>query len=340
MIVALWLAAGVVLGAGIERLFPPRPSDDVDTPPPKRRSRRKIVAWSALALVVVLAAVTTGAYLWANSVFNRIEKVDVAAQLSHGSATNYLLVGNDNGRNPADQREGVIGSRSDTIMVLRVDGSGARTLSLNRDLLVTNPASGQKGRLNSTYRAGPANLVKAVTNGFAIPIDRYIEIDFASFGGLVDSFGGIDVDFAHPAFDLASGLDVKTAGTVHLDGSQSLAYVRSRHYFEMIDGEPRAEPGLPDVNRTRRQQTFLRAILAKAGSSRNPLRLMSAASGVAQGLRVDNAMTLFDAVRFAWRMGSLRPESVSLPVMPRVTSGGADVLDLGPGADQVLSQFR
>ncbi len=353
MILVLWLVVGVVVGVATERLIlPPKPAIaepgalDVGrrtdgTRPRRRRRPRRILGWSALVVVLLLIAGTVGGYLWASSVFNRIEKVDVAANLAHGSSgTNYLLVGSDNGRNPNDQRQGVLGARSDTIMVLHVQGGSAKMLSLNRDLFVTNPATGQKGRLNATYNAGPANLVKAVTDDFAIPIDRYIEIDFVSFGGLVDSFGGIDVDFANPAFDLASGLDVKQAGRVHLDGAQALAYVRSRHYYEMIDGKPKAEPGLPDVNRTRRQQVFLRAIMAKVGSKRSPVTLLSAASKMAKGLRVDNDMTLLDAGRFAWRMGRLQPQSVPMPVVPRTTSGGADVLDLGPGADAVLAQFR
>ena len=39
-------------------------------------------------------------------------------------------------------------------------------------------------------------------------------------------------------------------------------------------------------------------------------------------------------------MGRTDPESVVLPLGPRTPSGGAAVLDLGPGADEVLAQFR
>jgi LCP family protein required for cell wall assembly len=325
---------GLLVGAGFERLL------GAPGEPGHRRRRGRVLRRSAIVTVVLLVVVTVGGYLWASSIFDRIQKVDVSAQLSHGSATNYLLVGTDNGRTATDQRVGVQGARSDTILVLRVQGKQASMLSLNRDLFVTNPATGAKGRLNATYNGGPANLVKAVTQDFGIPIDRYIEIDFVSFGGLVDSFGGIDVDFANPAFDLASGLDVKQAGHVHLDGAQALAYVRSRHYYETVDGKPREQPGLPDVNRTMRQQTFLRQIMAKAGDKRNPLVLGRAASKMTDGLRIDKKMSLFDAMRFAWSMGRLHPATVQLPVVPRTTSGGADVLDLGPGADAVLAQFR
>ncbi len=349
MTLVLFLVIGVALGAGAERIVGPgrRAQDesvglDVETAgrPRRRRSRKRIIGFSALAVVIVLLAATIGGYLWASSVFNKIEKVDVSAQLSHGSGTNYLLVGSDNGRQGEAQRQGVAGARSDTIMVLRVQNGKARMLSLNRDLWVTNPATGQKGRLNAAYNAGPANLIAAVTQNFQIPIDRYIEIDFISFAGLVDSFGGIDVNFPNPAIDRNSGLVVTTAGINHLDGAQALAFVRSRHYTEIINGKEVPEGGLPDVNRTQRQQTFLREIMSKAGSKRNPFTLMSAASKMSNGLRVDGDMTLFDAGRFAWSMGRLNPETVALPVVPFTTSGGAQVLDVGPGADAILTQFR
>ena len=327
MTLVVFLVVGLILGAMTERII-------------GLRSRKRILGFTSLAVIMLLVAGLVGGYLWANSVFNKIEKVDVSAQLSHGSGTNYLLVGSDNGQQGGVQRDGVSGARSDTIMVLRVQDGKAKMLSLNRDLWVTNPATGQEGRLNSTYNTGPANLVAAVTQSFRIPIDRYIEIDFISFGGLVDSFGGIDVNFANPAIDRNSGLVVTKAGVVHLDGAQALAYVRSRHYTEIIDGKEVPEGGLPDVNRTQRQQTFLREIMKKAGTKRNPFTLMSAANKMSSGLRVDNDMTLFDATRFAWSMGRLNPETVALPVVPRTTSGGAAVLDVGDGGEAVLTQFR
>jgi len=345
--------AGLVAGAAAERLVTPQgalnrgpgpepghPGTDRAPRPRRRRSRRRILGWTALILVVAMLVTTVGGYLWARSVFNKIDKVDVSAALSSGSGTNYLLVGADNSIGSGEQREGVDGVRSDTIMVLRIDGGKAQMLSLNRDLWVTNPATGNQGRLNATYNQGPENLVRAVTQNFGIPIERYIEIDFGSFSGLVDSFGGIEVHFEHPSFDLASGLDVKEAGLVHLDGAQALAFVRSRHFTEVVDGQPRPEGGLPDVNRTMRQQTFLRAIMGKASSSRNPVKLLSAANTMSGGLRVDDDMSMLDAARFTWSMGRLDPQTVSLPVVPRTTSGGAAVLELRPGAEDVLAGFR
>ncbi|CAN5206517.1 hypothetical protein BH20ACT3_BH20ACT3_08060 [soil metagenome] len=350
MTLLLWLLAGLVLGAVAEQIVTRiRTGPDAagaatagtrDRRPLRRRGPRRILAWSALAVVLLVIAGLVGAYLWANSVFDRIEKVDVSDQLATGSGTNYLLVGSDNGRTGGDERAGVAGERADTIMILRVTGGNAKLLSLNRDLMVTNPATGQEGRLNGTYNAGPANLVAAVTENYQIPVHRYIEVDFVSFSGLVDAVDGIEVFFEHPALDRGSGLEVPDAGLNRLDGDQALAYVRSRSYREVIDGEEVPEAGLPDVNRTQRQQVFLREVMKKAGSTRNPVTLNSAASEVSNGLRIDDDMAMIDAARFAWRMGRLDPEPVILPVVPRTTGGGAAVLDPGPGSEEVLAQFR
>lgn len=340
MILVSLFAVGLVLGILAERLI------GVRTPavPGQKRKRRwgRIISVTVLVLVIALLAVGLLAFRWATNVFNKIEKVPVASVLSDDTSagTNYLLVGSDNGEEGGVQREGVEGRRSDTIMVLNIKDGKAKMLSLNRDLWVLNPATGENGRLNATYNQGPANLIQAVTQNFGIPVNHYIEIDFVSFGSMVDSFGGIDINFEHPAFDLASGLDVKQSGLVHLDGDQALAYVRSRHYAEMIDGQVVLDQ-TSDLGRVQRQQVFLREIMKEAGENRSPLTLMKTAENMSGGLRIDDKMTMLEAARFAWDMGRLDPVSVPLPVTPRTTSGGAAVLDLDqPAADLVLDQFR
>ena len=346
MTVVAFLLLGLLLGVVAERVThrDPAAAAPAGTAPAPRRKRRwgRIIAITSAVLVVLVLLGGLLMYTWAKDIFDKIEKVPVASVLSDDTSagTNYLLVGSDNGEEGGEQREGVQGRRSDTIMVLNVKDGKAKMLSLNRDLWVLNPATGENGRLNATYNAGPANLIQAVTENFGIPINHYIEIDFTSFGSMVDSFGGIDIYFEHPAFDLASGLDVKDAGLVHLDGDQALAYVRSRHYAEVIDGEVVLDQ-TSDLGRVQRQQVFLREIMKKAGANRSPFTLMETAENMSGGLRIDDTMTMWEAARFAWDMGRLDPVSVPLPVTPRTTSGGAAVLDLDqPAADAVLDQFR
>src|SRR3546814_15769110 len=97
-----------------------------------------------------------------------------------------------------------------------------------------------------------------------------LEVDFVSFASLVDSLGGITIEFPNPAYDRNSGLDVQQAGPVTLDGPQALAYVRSRHLVEVIDGQDRPD-ATADLGRVQRQQQFLSAVFGKSGDSRNPI---------------------------------------------------------------------
>ena len=214
-------------------------------------------------------------------------------------------------------------------------------LSIPRDLYVKIADSGRQQKINAAYNSGAANLIKTVKGNLGIPVDRYFEVNFVSFGGLVDAVGGVDINFPSPAFDLSSGLDVKSSGLVHLNGAQALAYARSRHYVEVVNGQQRPEGGLPDVNRQLRQQTFLRAVFTKAGNTRNPFELMHIASSMTKGLRIDNKMTLWNAMQLAWDVGGYNPETVKLPVVPSRSSNGADILQLQqPAAEAVIAQFR
>ena len=59
--------------------------------------------------------------------------------------------------------------------------------------------------INSAYNDGPVALILTVEQSVGIPIDRYIEIGFDSFAGVVDAVGGVVIDFPNPAFDVKSG---------------------------------------------------------------------------------------------------------------------------------------
>ena len=343
---------------------PPQPKPAEAPAPPKgpRRRRRRLLRrpklrWIALFLALVpllLVALLVGGWFYANSMWNRIERVEVSSALSpaSGDGTNYLIVGSDSrdavveqgGTDPNVQpnAEAPSGQRSDTMLILRTTPEGAVTMSIPRDLFVTLP-DGDEGRINGAFNDGPAALVDTIESNLDIPIHRYVEVDFVTFGSLVDALGGVTLTeemVPCPAFDPASGLNLTEAGPVTVDGQTALAWVRSRHYTEVCDGVERTDP-TGDLGRIQRQQAFLRTVLADAGASRNPLTLMRIGSSLTEGLRIDDEMTMLEAMRFAWDMGTLDPVPVELPTFPFRTSGGAAVLgmdeELAPAA---LDQFR
>ena len=300
-----------------------------------------------MALIAVLALGLLG-LLWASATFDRIETVDVSAELGGGRGTNYLIVGSDSreGVDADDPNAGALigepvsGQRSDTLLILRVRDGKATMLSIPRDLLVTIAETGNETRINAAYAGGPSRVIKTITNNLGIPIHHYMEIDLVSFAGLVDAVGGITINFPNPAFDTHSGLDVKGSGPVELNGTQALAYVRSRHYTERVAGGTKVDP-TGDLGRVARQQQFLTAIMHKAGGTKNPLRLRSMASSMVGGLIIDDDMSMFDAAGLLWTMRKATPESRVLPVRNIRTSAGAAVLDLiDDEATPILDEFR
>jgi anionic cell wall polymer biosynthesis LytR-Cps2A-Psr (LCP) family protein len=151
--------------------------------------------------------------------------------------------------------------------------------------------------------------------------------------------GGITIDFPAPARDQSSGLAVESAGPVTLDGTQALAYVRSRHYEELVGGEYEADP-TGDLGRTERQRQFISALVGKMTGTRNPFELMRVSRALGGGLRIDDDLSFFSALVLAWRLRDFSPESVVLPTTPRTTSGGAAVLDpLEPDASNLAAEF-
>ncbi len=316
-------------------------------PPGANARLAKRLLAGALAFVVF---VVVGLFAFGWWQFSRIPRVDVAAVLSKPTAggTNYLIVG-------TDSREGIKADdpnasaflgpgapggdsiRTDTIMVMRVEKERTLLLSIPRDLYVKNPKTGEMGRINAIYQSGPAQLIRAVQD-LGIPVQHYLEINFVSFARLVDAVGGIDVTFEHPTRDENSGLYVDNPGVNHLDGEQGLAYVRSRHFEEQIDGKYREDP-TADLGRVKRQQVFLKSLMSKIGSTKNPFTVLSVSSTLGEGLKIDDTLTFFDAIGLAWRLRSFNPEPRGLPTSGFTTSGGAAVLRLTPDAKGTIGEF-
>lgn len=321
--------------------------EPVEVQPRPKRKRRRWLRWVALLVTIVLLLGALGtAYAW--YLWDDIERVELGGVLAGAASpgTNYLIVGTDSragigADNPnagAMLDPGLAGERTDTVVVLRRSDDGNKIMALPRDLWLPIPGSGEQ-RLNTAFAAGPAALVDTVQSSLGLPIDHYLEVDFAGFLSLLDALGGINVEFPNPAFDTRSGLSVDGTGPVHLDSHQALAYVRSRAYTEVINGSQVTDP-TGDIGRVDRQQRFLEATFDKLGSTRNPATLFRVLGSMGGSLRIDDQMSLWHAAGFARSLRGLDAESVVLPTYGFQTSGGASVLGLGDGAEQALDQFR
>ncbi|MFD0027201.1 LCP family protein [Streptomyces sp. NPDC055059] len=298
---------------------------------PRTRGRRvrRVILWSVVALV--LAAGGTGYWLYSNLNGN-LNGVDLNRAIGDDrpeklptSGQNILVLGSDSraGAN-ADLGTGkVAGARSDTALVMHIPEGRTRAtaVSIPRDTLVTRPEctksdgtkipSAKRVMFNSVYSlAGPACVVKTVEDMSGVRMDHFMEIDFSGFKGLVDAIGGVTVTVDKPIHDTSSGLDL-TAGTHTLNGTQSLAFVRTRHGIG--DGS--------DLGRIGLQQQFMIALLSeikKQDLLGSPTKTYKIADSLTESLTTDSGLaSLTSLADFGRSMKGVDPatmETIMLPV--------------------------
>ncbi|MGW1814706.1 LCP family protein [Streptomyces sp. NPDC002125] len=299
----------------------------------KERKRRRGLKITLGVLLVLLLAGGGTAYWMYQDLDGNIKGVDINKALGEDrpeklptTGQNLLVLGSDS-RAGAENKElggggGVSGARSDTALVVHIpEGrTEATAVSIPRDTLVTRPecvksdgskmASAERVMFNSVYsQVGPACVVKTVEKMSGVRIDHYLEINFAGFKDLVDAIGGVTVKVDEPIKDSASGLDL-TAGTHKLNGTESLAYVRTRH--GVGDGS--------DLGRIGLQQQFLMALLTEIKSQDllgSPTSTYKIANSATKSLTTDEGLaSLTSLAEFARSMNGVDPSSMETIMLP------------------------
>nr|BEK66205.1 hypothetical protein KPHV_34320 [Kitasatospora purpeofusca] len=288
-------------------------------PPARRRRTRRVLLWTLSALLA-LAVGGCGALWWtaehyASSVRRIPDAFPTVPETAQpkpvpGSGLNLLLVGLDArsdtpttgsaAKAPAWQAGA---ARSDTMMLLHLsdDRSSATLVSLPRDTWVPIPGHGE-AKLNAAYSwGGPALMTETVQNLTGIRIDHLAVIDWNGFRALTDAVGGVDITVPRTIEGVGEARAWE-AGTHHMDGATALLYVRERY-------------GLPggDLDRTKRQQNFLRALMLKvmdSGTLTSPSRLGGLLGTVGEVVSVDDRLSNTDLFQLAWGLRSLRADDV------------------------------
>jgi LCP family protein required for cell wall assembly len=300
--------------------------------PRKRRRWGRIIGFTALGLVLVLIAGFISTWFWASSKITHVGALtDYSGRPAQGVGTNWLLAGSD-GRDtltPAQQEEyhtgsasAISGSRTDTIILLHYGSTGPDLISIPRDSYVLIPAyTDAKGvahaethnKINAAYdEGGPQLLVQTVEENFGIRIDHYLEIGFLGIVNMVNAVGGVHMCLAQAVHDSYSGADLN-AGCQTLDGTEALAYVRSRY-------------SLPnsDVSRMSDQQAFIRALVDNAmrpGVLANPFTLYPFLNAVLDSVAADDGTGLLDLVRMARSCRPLASGGGTTGTMPIANEG-------------------
>jgi LCP family protein required for cell wall assembly len=269
-----------------------------------RRRVRKVVLWTAVGLVLVLAAGVASAYGYYHSLRSGMVQHDLGAVLDEedrperlSDAVNILFIGSDGyeeGSTAYSQE--FEGERSDSIMLAHISPDRrVSVISFPRDSLVQLPecdpyartegTPGYFGMINAAmYHGGPPCVVRTIESLTDIRVDHFVHLSFMSFRDVVDAIGGVRMCIPEPMSDRRSHLDID-AGDQVLDGDQALSFVRAR--YEIGDGG--------DIGRIDRQQMFLGALADQVTSSdvlTSPSKLNGILEAVAQHSATDQELTL------------------------------------------------
>jgi LCP family protein required for cell wall assembly len=199
---------------------------------------------------------------------------------------------------------------------------------------------GTYNRINSSYNSGANQLVQTITANFGIPINHVVQVDFAGFQDSVNALGGIYLNFAYPAKDAYSGLDITTPGCQLLNGTQALAVARSRHYYYYQDAEWQYD-GSSDFGRIERQDAFLKSMITAAKSKVSPLTVNAFIGTIHEGVVIDDGFSFNELIGLALTYHSFNPDNLQTQTLPTVDSdaftGLGDVLTVDqPQAQEML----
>ena len=230
------------------------------------------------ALLCVFASAAATAVATFHEVDKIVDKLKLGPELKLGKGKlattdpgkpqTLMILGSD--ERPKNNSEGALGgSRSDTIMLVRLDPDKKATaiMSLPRDLKVEIPGHGTD-KINAAYEIGGPELtletVKAVTK---LPINHVINVHFNGFWRAVNAVGCVYADIDRRYYNDSaeySYINVQP-GYQRLCGTKALQYVRFRHEDT-------------DIVRAARQQDFLRQTKQQITAStlfKNQDRLMT-----------------------------------------------------------------
>ncbi|MCR6486420.1 LCP family protein [Amycolatopsis sp. OK19-0408] len=175
--------------------------------------------------------------------------------------------------------------------------------------------------------AGRKNLIATIEKFIGKPgmIDRYAEVNLASFYEITKSIGGVEVCLNGPVKEVKSGVDLP-GGRQTIEGVQALAFVRQRY-------------GLPnyDLDRIARQQAFLSGLARKVISTdvlTSPAKIADLVTAVKKSVVVSAG---WDLTEFAEQMRGLTGGNIefhTIPTLGNANIGGADVLRVDQAAVQ------
>ncbi len=279
----------------------------------RKKKRRKKIFWFFVFPILLIGLVSTayGAYLYkkAESVLSEAfyddrGKSDLRDKRVDPNFDNVsvLFIGVDTSEKRGTEENG----RSDALMLatLNKDEKSVKLLSIPRDSRVYVPEVGYETKINHAHSyGGPRATIETVEHLLEIPVDYYVRLDFEAFMEVVDALGGIDVNVPY-SFSEQDSRDrpnaiALEAGFQRLNGEEALALARTRK----LDN---------DIERGKRQQEIMKAILNRAASGTSVVKYGEVIEAIGANMKTNMTFDEMKAFIDYGISGNLAVETLTL----------------------------
>ena len=248
----------------------------------------------------------------------------------------FLLIGGDNASGAAD----VI-----IYLVQPTNSAKPFMVSLPRDLYVENPCTGRNSRINALIHGcpskdinGPSLLSYTVGQFTGIEVDHFARFNFNGFEDIIDAVGGVEICLDYAVSDRKADLSLP-AGCTNASGEQALAWVRSRHTLQKINGSWKSVPGAGDLLRNQNQQDVIIELFKELKTFNSPAELTAQVAGLADAFVLDDTLSITDAANLAWGMREIDLEDIKrleIPVRLTRSKSGQSIVVATLSFDEVL----
>jgi LCP family protein required for cell wall assembly len=351
------------------------------------RSRARV--WgtrSAIAivlLIVVIVAATAGYTIYRLGQIHHFNGYGTTLAVK-GPTENILLIGSTS-RCAASSigvfkyqcaAEHVNGVNSDVVLIAHLNATNhsVSLLSIPRDSFVPGARSGNSlcggtwsytpglcaNKIDSALIEGPDQLAQAVEQDFGIPINHIVDLNFATFEDVVNALGGLWMYFPDKLVDASAGVYINRTGCIHLNGTEALAYVRSRHLFYFTAKQtpnlaaikaantpqgPWYTPdsggnydGTGDLGRILRVHLFLKALAeqVQARGLGNPVTDNSLISAIAPNLTTDDGLSGLTLVKLAFDYRHAKIGTAPELTLPTINDAAAYFYEGAPYGDVIF----
>lgn len=294
----------------------------------QRRRKAATSAFSKILTVMLLLFITAlaGIFLFANNQEYLDKKFGqnsflsaLFAKLSKGNNSksapefnlpfgprkqNILLLGVDS--NGADS-DLWVGTRTDTIILMNIDPKTktVNAISIPRDSKVYLP-NGMTQKINAAHAIGGIKMtIKTIEDTLGVKIDRYIMLHDEGVRAITDALGGVDiyVEKNMKYDDYAGKLHINlTKGQHRLTGNDVVEYLRFRH------------DAMGDIGRTKRQQWFLRGLLADLKKPETLIKIPKIVSVTSKYVKTD--MSPYEMTQYAGLATHFDMDNIEIAMLP------------------------